>query len=329
MGVEFVKLKNKKGMEMEISNYGATLISLKVPTLENRQVNVVAGLQSPDAYAQESYQRHNLFLGASIGRYAGRISNGTFVLKDHVYQLDEKDGVHLHGGKQGFDKKTWVFEKVNHRANPFAILSYQSKHMEGNYPGEVDVEVKYQLLETNAVKITYSATTDRPTVLNLTHHSYFNLNGHGSVLNHLLRIHSEKYLIVDPSLLPTGKIAPVKDTRYDYRTMSKIGKQGFAGLDDTFVRSKTLLAASMWSRDSGIYMKIFTNQPAMVVYTPPQFPDLNFAQGASYDNYPAICFETQNFPDAPNKPHFPSSILLPGRRYVNETVFDFSSKPAL
>ncbi|UII76181.1 galactose mutarotase [Flagellimonas sp. HMM57] len=324
--MELVKLTNSQGMELQVCDYGATLVSLKVPNKDNGLTNVVVGLDNHEHYASQEYQNHQLYLGTTIGRYAGRISNGSFNLEGDEFALHHTDGVHLHGGKCGFDKKYWTVKKIGTHRNPYVVLSYESKHLEENYPGNLKVEVTYQLLESNAVKISYTATTDKTTVVNLTNHSYFNLSGNDTILGQYLKVNSDHYIDVDEKTIPTGKINPSKDTRFDYNDLSEMENSGFAGLDDTFILNKSLKAASLWSKKSGLYMKVFTNQPAIVIYTPEQLPELSYYEHAEFERFPAICFEAQNYPDAPNNETFPSSKLLPGSTYLNETVFDFTLK---
>ncbi len=317
--LEIITLNNTNGAELVISNYGATILSLKVPDKKNNLVNVVVGLKSPEDYLEASYQNHNLLLGSSVGRYAGRISGKELNIEGKTYPLHHKNGVHLHGGKQGFDKKFW---NIDRPLKSSVKLSYLSRHLEENYPGNLQVSVLYELLESNSLKITYEAYTDRTTVLNLTNHAYFNLNGNGGVLDHQLQIHSNRYLDMDDQLIPTGLIVPSEQTRFDYSNLSQIKKQGFTGLDNVFIL-KQEEAATLQSSRSGISMRVITQQPAMVIYTPKSFPNLNFSNNVKFGRFPAICFEAQNFSDAPNKPHFPTSLLQPGQLYVNESLFEF------
>lgn len=311
-------------MKLIVSNYGATIVSLKVSDKHNEHINVVVGLDNQEEYINKKYLDHKLFLGSSIGRYAGRISGSKLKIEEIQYQIHNEKGVHLHGGKEGFDKQFWNIEKIAKGKNPSITLSYFSKHLEENYPGNLTVRVTYQLLETNSLKITYKATTDRTTVLNLTNHSYFNLNGKGSILDHELFIASDQYLEVDDQLIPTGEVVESINTPFDRTNFSTIKRSDFGGFDDVFILKKKIRKAAVLSSSlTGITMKVFTKQPAIVIYTPSSFPKLNFKDRASYDAYPAICFETQNYPDAPNNIHFPSSILRPNDKYLNETVFDF------
>jgi aldose 1-epimerase len=322
--LEIVTLSNSNGAILQISNYGATILSLKIPDKNGNLINVVVGLESPEEYTKQSYLDHHLLLGATVGRHAGRISGGVMAIENQEYPIYNQNGAHLHGGKQGFDKKFWNIDTVINGKNSSVKLSYISEHLEENYPGNLHVSVNYELMESNTVKITYEGTTDKTTVINLTNHSYFNLEGCGSILKHHLQVHSHSYLEVDNRLLPTGSIIPSKGTRFDYGEKSLIAKEGFAGIDDTFILEPTQFnVAVLFSTSNGICMNIYTNQPAIVIFTPKYLPDLNYSNNRSYKKYPAICFETQNFPDAPSHPHFPSSILRPGQLYLNETVFQF------
>ncbi|TDP02255.1 aldose epimerase family protein [Flavobacterium sp. 245] len=321
--LEVITIKNNSALEMTISNFGATVIGLKVKNAKGEIYDVAAGLKEASNYLEAPYSNVKLFLGSSIGRYAGRISGGEFAIDDVVYKIENQNGVHLHGGENGFFKKFWSVKKV---ADDFVILSYKSKHLEEGYPGNLDVEVLFQLTQENEVKITYKATTDLATPVNLTSHVYFNLNGKGSVLDHELQINSDFHLDVDSQLIPTGKLNSSKGTAFDRNEKSKIKREDFNGYDDTFVFNEKQLKGTLSSSESSINMDIFSNQPAMVVYTPEEFPVLPFSNESQYDRFPAICFEPQNFPDAPNKKHFPNSILRANETYLNEMVFAFTFK---
>ncbi|SNR16586.1 aldose epimerase family protein [Tenacibaculum jejuense] len=317
-------LKNKNNLELEISTLGATILSLKVPDKNNKLVNVVVGLSSSDDYSAEHYLQNYLYLGTTVGRYAGRISKSELHFETKKYPIHTIDGVHLHGGKNGFDKKIWKVENIINGENSSITLSYLSKHLEEGYPGNLNVTVTYTLTENNELKIIYAATTDQTTQVNLTNHAYFNLNGEQSILDHELFIDSDFYLDVDNRLIPSGRKNPVKETCYDFTEKSKIGNTNFQGLDDTFILNKNHLNVEISSETSGICMDVFTNQPAIVVYTPKRFDGLTFKENAIYSDFPAICFETQHYPDTPNNPDFPSTLLQPDEVYRNETTFKFS-----
>lgn len=318
--LEVVTLKNNNGMELKVTNYGATIIGLKVPDKYNNFIDVVVGLKEASNYVQEPYINEMLFLGSSIGPYAGRISKGKFEIDGISYTLKHTEGVHLHGG-EGFDKKYWSVKEV---LNDSVIFEYLRKNLEEGYPGNLDVTVTYKLTGSNCLNITYKAKTDKATPVNLTSHPYINLNGTGSVLHHELMINSKEHLEVDDKLIPSGKLIDSKNTIFDYTEKSKINKEGFVGFDDTFVLNDKKIKASLTSEESRINLNIFSNQPAMVIYTPKRFPSLAFKANNDEPLFPAICFEPQNFPDAPNNSHFPNSILRPNEEYINEIIYEFS-----
>ncbi|WP_273566326.1 aldose epimerase family protein [Maribacter halichondriae] len=268
---------------------------------EGNSRNVVVGYDYPSLYPTDK-----AFLGACVGRYAGRISKGKFELDRQTYPLFTEHGMHLHGGKEGFGKKYWTIEEVHRGKNPFVKLSYFSKHLEEGYPGNLNVFVTYRLVE-NTLQITHEAATDRTTVINLTNHSYFKLDDSESVNHYELQLNCSQMVETQENLLPTGNIITVKNTEYDFLNRKKIAGQP---LDTPYIiNPDAATAAKVSSKKSGISMEVSTNQPAVVVYTPPHFP--------------GICFETQNYPDAPNQKNFPSSVLRPGERYLNDSKFTF------
>ncbi len=318
--IKIITLVNSKGMELQILNFGATLVSLKVPDKNNNLVNVVVSLKNTEDYLSDIHP----CLGSSIGRYAGRISNGKFTIAEKEYPIYHENGVHLHGGKEGFDRKFWNVEEIAKGENTKVVLSIKSNHLEEGYPGNLQAKVTYELTENNEVNITYTATTDAETPVNLTNHAYYNLEGEGTISNHNLMINSSNHLEVSGQLLPSGRLISSKNTRFDRTEVSKIGRSDFIGYDDTFVLDNKALKAVLTSPKTGIKMEVYTNQPASVIYTPIELPKLSFKNKVKYSRYAAICFETQNFPDAPNKQHFPNSILQPKEEYLNKSVFKFS-----
>ena len=315
-----ITILNSYGLELTVVNYGATIQSLKVPDKNGKKINVVVGLQNPEDYSKDCYQKHNVFLGCSIGRYAGRISNGSFSIQNKVYNLPTENGIHLHGGN-GFDKKFWLVDNISEDGSSIT-LSHKSKHLDQGYPGNLEVFVTYSLNDSQ-LEINYTATTDRTTIVNLTNHSYFNLDGKGSILDHSLQINNSYHLEVDEKLIPTGKLINSENTRFDFSSKSTINRKDFTGFDDTFVINKNVdYAATLSSAKSGIQMKVSTNQRAFVIFTKDKFPNIPLT--ANYKSYPAICFEAQNFPDAPNNENFPNSVLNPDEIYENKTIFSFS-----
>lgn len=284
-----------------VLDYGAIIQKLLVKDKDGNSINVVVGKEFPSDYPFDTKA-----LGASIGRYAGRISNGGFELDRETYPLYEQKGVHLHGGKKGFHKRDWTIEEVYHGREPFIKLSYFSKHLEEGYPGNLKTFVTYSLIN-NALNIKYEASTDRTTVINLTNHSYFRIDGKSKIDDYRLQLNCSKMVETLADKLPTGKVVTVSETPFDFLQEKEIGS---VRLDTPYVcNENSKFAAKVSSKHSGISLSVKTNQRALVVYTPREFP--------------AICFETQNYPDAPNYKHFPSSVLRPGERYENISQFIF------
>ncbi len=318
-----LSLKNDNGMRLRITNFAATIMSLEVPDRHGKLINVVVGFDSLQDYVDKSKNKVSRFLGASIGRYAGRISNEKITVNTIDYPLYHENGVHLHGGRNGFDERVWEIEYIDEDELSVS-LSYLSEHMEEGYPGNLRVKVIYQLTNENELKITYQAVSDQDTVVNLTNHAYYNLNGVNSITDHTLKLNCSNYLEVDHQI-PTGVIKPVVDTNYDFLSAQKLDALEENGsIDDTFVfDAKKEAKVTVSAQESGIVMEVLTNQPAVVIYTQEKFPDWNFRKGAKYSKFPAICFETQNYPDAPNHSHFPSAVLQAGEYYENKSVFKF------
>lgn len=316
-----ITIKNQNGMQLEVSTLGATILSLKVPNKQQTLTNVVVGLKKDTDYKSYIYSQTPLYLGATIGRYAGRISKGTFSVAENEYTIAHTNGVHLHGGVEGFDKKYWDVKEL---LEDKLILTYWSPDLEEGYPGNLNVQAMFEVTPNNALNITYTATTDVATPVNLTTHPYLNLNGGGSILGHSLIINSESYLAVDAHLIPTGEVKLSKGSCYNRQSEAVIGKEDFDGFDDTFVLKDSNFAAKLYAPNTGIKLEVQTNQKGMVVYTPKIFPSLPF--NGDYENveYAAICFEPQNYPDAPNQKEFPNAILKPNELYTNEISFQFS-----
>lgn len=288
-------------ISLSVLDYGAIIQRLEVKDREGNPINVVVGFEEPEKYLAD-----NKSLGACIGRYAGRISNGSFNIDGTDFPLYSVNGVHLHGGREGFGKRTWTITEVDNGKVPFIVLTYLSKDMEEGYPGNLTVTLTYKLIGPS-LHIVHQARTDRATPVNLTNHSYFNLDG-GRQLDHYdLKMPCPYYIELDQELIPTGNIVSVADTELDFRSPKKIGGTRF---DTPFVLEPALpFNTLLSSQRSGISMEVITDQPAMVVYTPPEFA--------------SICFETQNYPDAPNRPSFPNSLLYPGETYNNTTEYKF------
>ncbi len=335
--VELFTLKNKNGLEMTVTNYGGRVVSLLVPDKSGKMEDVVLGYDSLDGYLNSNEQ----YFGALIGRYGNRIAKGTFLLDSVNYQLALNNGPNsLHGGVKGFSARIW--DAIQKGENGLE-LNLISPDMEEGYPGELKVTVNYTLTDSNEVKISYRAETSKPTVLNLTNHSYFNLHGagNGDILDHVLYLNADKYTPVDSTLIPTGTLEPVTGTPFDFTTPTAIGARineqneqlAFGlGYDHNFVLNKTdekdiTLAASVYEPLSGRFMEVFTNEPGV------QFYCGNFLKGKEigkqnkpYNFRSALCLETQHFPDSPNRPEFPSVVLRPGEIYNSVCIYKFSVK---
>jgi len=337
--VELYTLTNARGMEARIITYGGILVSLKVPDRRGKFADVVAGFDSLDGYVS---QPPPPFFGALIGRYANRIGNASFTLDGVHYTLDKNDGPNsLHGGLHGFDKVVWTAKPIG---NNSLQLTYLSKNGEEGYPGDLSATVIYTLTVNNELRIDYSATTDKDTVVNLTNHSYFNLEGQGvgNILGHIVTINADRYTPVDKTLIPTGELRPVAGTPFDFRTPHTIGERINAddeqlkygrGYDHNWVLNRKgtslELAARVVEPKSGRVLEVLTTQPGLQFYTGNQLDGSIHGKGGKvYGAHVAFCMETQHFPDSPNKPKFPTTVLKPGHRYHEITVFKFTTAPA-
>lgn len=317
--MEQITLQNKH-LKLVCINYGAIIQKLIIKDKNGNDTNVILGFNKPENYLSNPY-----FLGASIGRFAGRISNGGFCIENKNYPIHNENGVHLHGGKVTFAHKFWETEEVHEGENPFVKFLYLSEHLEEGYPGNLRIFVTYKL-KGNRLIITYEAQTDQTTVLNLTNHNYYNLNGEDSILDHELKLNSSQFLDIDKKQLATGEFNDVANTPFDFTTKRKIGDhKNFIGIDDCFILKNKGHIATLYSDKSGIEMNVSTNQPGVVIFTPKQLPEANYTR-ENIGEYSSICFETQNFPDAPNKSHFPSTELKKDEKYINESEFEFLIK---
>jgi len=326
-------LKNKNGMTAAITNYGGRLVSLLVPDKNGKLTDVVVGFSSVKDYVNSTEP----YFGATIGRVGNRIANGKFSLDGKQYTLFTNNGPNtLHGGKKGFQAVVWDASQPN---DTTLVLHYLSKDMEEGFPGNLNVKVTYSLTSDNGFKCEYEATTDKKTVVNLTNHAFFNLNGEGSgtINNHVLEINADKYTPVDSTLIPTGKIETVTGTPFDFTKPTTIGtrvndnneqlKFG-KGYDHNFVLndgSGMRHATTITGDKSGIQMDIYTEEPGLQFYGGNFMQSKNtFKNGAKDDYRTAFALETQHFPDAPNQPSFPSIVLEPGKTYHTVSVYKFS-----
>lgn len=334
--VDLYTLTNVNGLEARIMTYGATVVSLKVPDRRGKLADVVLGYES-----LEGYLKNSPFFGAIVGRYGNRIGKGRFSLNGKEYTLAKNNGENtLHGGTKGFDKVVWRAKEVKQKDGDSLSLSYLSKDGEEGFPGNLSVTVVYTLTNNNELKIEYSATTDKITVVNLTHHSYFNLAGEGSILNHQLMIDANRFTPVDEGLIPTGELRSVKGTPMDFTRSSTIGARidqqdeqlTFGkGYDHNWVLNnpggKLAFAARVYEPGSGRVMEVFTTEPGLQFYSG-NFLDgtITGKGGQVYKQRYGFCLETQHFPDSPNKPKFPSTVLKPGQHYTSTTIYKFAVK---
>jgi aldose 1-epimerase len=324
--VELYTLTSATGLEVKIMTYGGTITSILAPDKDGKMVNVTLGY---DNFAQ--YEEGTPYFGALIGRYGNRIAGGQFTLDGQTYNLAVNNGPnHLHGGIVGFDKVVWDATPIEDPENPGLKLSYLSADGEEGYPGNLKVTITY-LLKGNDLEIHYEAETDKATPVNLTNHAYYNLAGEGTILDHILTIDAGHYIPVDEDLIPTGEIAPVADTPFDFNTPYEIGariEDVPGGYDHTFVLSMTppeelRFAAKLKDPKSGRTLEIYTTEPGI------QFYSGNFLDGTLksgdfvFEQYAGLCLETQHFPDSPNQPEFPSTILHPGEKYETSTMMRF------
>lgn len=337
--VEQYTLKNANGVEVNIITYGGRITSLKVPNKDGKLENVVLGHDTMDGYLRDE----NPFFGALIGRFGNRIAKGKFTLNGNEYTLATNDGCnHLHGGVNGFDRVIWTAESMEGTENSSLKLTYLSKDVEEGYPGNLNVTVVYTLTKDATLEVSYKATTDKATVVNLTQHAYFNLTGDFSktILDHDVAIAADTYLPVDETLIPTGEIRNVQNTPFDFTLAKQIAKEINAdneqlkrgqGYDHCWVlngdKGTLSFAASAYDETSGRFMEIYSEEPAIQFYTG-NFLDgtLPMPNGGTYAHRTGFCLETQHYPDSPNQKKFPSTVLEPGETYITKTVFKFSIK---
>jgi len=327
-------LKNKNGMEVRLASYGGRVTSIKVADRNGGMADVVLGFDTVEPY-RSSVKKP--YLGATLGRYAGRIANGRFTLDGVEHVLAKNNGPnHNHGGVTGFDKVEWDAKQLQNGVQ----FDYTSPDGEEGYPGTLKARVTYTLTDANELILDYRATADRATPVNLSNHTYFNLAGEGSntVLNHELMIDAEEMLAIGKTSVPTGKIASVAGTPFDFRHPKPVGRDinqtneqlaNGSGYDHTFVlnskKGAKKPAATLYEKTSGRKMQVFTDQPGLQLYTA-NFLDgsLNGKSGKPYLKRGSLCLETQHFPDSPNQPRFPNTILRPGETYQTQTIYQFS-----
>ena len=336
--VDLFKITHQDGMIVTIINYGAIVTSLFVPDKEGVLADIVLGYETLKEYVED-----RSYFGATVGRIGNRVADGKFVLDGVKYELARNDGEnHLHGGIKGFNKRIWAPEIIDHRGIPTLKMTYLSKDGEEGYPGNLRISVSYSLTNDNGLKIDYAAETDKLTILNPTHHSYFNLSGagNGEILDHVLTINADTFTPVREGLIPIGEIRDVTGTPLDFRNPKAIGERINAkdeqitlglGYDHNWVLnnwdSSLNLAVTLYDSRSGRFMEVFTTEPGMQFYSG-NFLDgsITGKEGKIYHHRSALCLEADHFPDSPNQPDFPPVTLGPGETYEQTTIYRFSTK---
>jgi aldose 1-epimerase len=331
-------MTNKIGSTVKVITYGAIVTSLTVPDRHGKFEDVVSGYDSLQGYIHDRSS-----FGAIVGRYGNRIGKGQFILEGNKYQLTVNDGEnHLHGGKIGFNKVLWSAQEVHDSTGPSLRLTYVSKDGEEGYPGTLTLSVTYSFTDKNELRIVYEGTTDKTTILNPTHHSYFNLSGsfNNTILDHLLTIEADAFTPVDKGLITTGKYLYVTNTPMDFRTPTSVGSR----INDQFeqllfgkgydhnwvikhyVKGKVRRAAEVYEQKSGRVMTVYTDQPGLQFYSGNFLDGTAKGKGVTYQQRTGLCLEAQCYPDSPNKPEFPSVTLKPGEVYHQTTIYQFSIK---
>jgi aldose 1-epimerase len=333
--VQLYTLANSSGMQVSLATYGGTVVQLLAPDRSGHMADVALGFG-----AIQPYFTSTTYFGALIGRYANRIARGRFTLDGKTYQLAKNNGPNtLHGGVKGFDKQVWTAEVLSQNP-PSVRFSRLSPDGEEKFPGNLTVAATYTLTNKDELRIQYVAQTDKPTVVNLTNHTYFNLAGagNGNILGHQIRIHAHQYTPIDATFIPTGKIADVAGTPLDLRKWTIIGNNIQAvggkpvGFDHNYVLSaspfaRPALAAEVWEPVSGRILKVYTDQPGVQFYTG-NFLDgtIKGKRGKIYRQHDAFCLETQHYPDSPNHANFPTTVLRPGQTFKSTTIYKFSAR---
>lgn len=332
--IEQYTLRNAKGAVAKIITYGATLTELWVPDKHGKNADIVLGFDNLQGYLAAN----NPYFGATVGRYANRIAKGKFTLDGKEYTLAINNGPNsLHGGKIGFSRRVWKAEPLKVAHGAAVRFTYTSKDGEEGYPGNLTVSVTYHLTDDNALKISYTARTDKATPINLTNHSYFNLSaaGNGNILKETLWLNADRYTPTDSTLIPTGELKSVAGTPYDFLKPQEIGARisqipDIGGYDINYVLNGEMdtprKIAVVRDSSSGRVMEVSTTEPGVQLYVAIGLDGSVHGVGGAYEKYGAVCLETQHFPDSVNHPNFPSAILRPGKEFRSETVYKFSAE---
>lgn len=330
-----VTLKNSNGIEVDVISYGGIITRLVTPDAEGRLGDIVLALDDLGEYVES-----NPYFGALIGRYGNRIAQGRFAIDGTDFQLDTNDGDnHLHGGIQGFDKKNWAMTPFVTRRSAGVVLKLVSEDGDQGYPGTLETRVVYELSNDDSLDFHFTATTDKPTIVNLTQHSYFNLDGEGDILDHRLMILADRFTPVDGGLIPTGELRAVEGTPFDFREAKAIGRdigadneqlQRGKGYDHNFVLKDSadgelIRAARVVGPDSGRVLEVWTVEPGVQFYSGNFLDGTLTGKGQTHAYRTGFCLEPQHFPDSPNQPDFPSTLLRPGETYESRIIYSFST----
>ena len=319
------ELSNENGMQLCVINYGATIVSLKKPLKTGKVIDVVLGFDNLESYLKSFQLKSSPYFGATVGRFAGRINDSSFVLNGKSYLLNKNNNNHsLHGGIGNFSQKIWTVENISEGKNPSISLSCLSPNGEENYPGDLLVKLTYTLSEENELIIEYQAHSSEDTIVNLTHHSYFNLDGHKSDLSEQdLIVNVKQMLETTDENIPTGRLLNTANSLFDFKTPKKCPSK----IDNTFVvDNQDEFTASLFNKKNMLKMTVYTDQPGIHIYVGGNcFNEVKGKENADYHPESGICFETQNFPDAPNHGNFPSSTLKKGEFYHHKTIYKFQS----
>lgn len=332
--VQLFTLTGDNGTEVKITNYGAIITSIKMPDKNGKTENVVCGFNKLEDYLSDEYLGSYPYFGAIIGRFGNRIAKGHLEIDGKTYEMAINNGPnHLHGGKTGFDRRLWDAKTFHNNGEAGVELSYLSPHLEENYPGNLTVKCIYSLNAQNELGLEYIAKTDRPTVVNLTNHTYFNLTGgRENILNHELKLTATKMTEMVEQI-PTGKILPVEGTPFDFRNFKTFARdldQLPTGYDDNFVldneKGELKYTGTLREKESGRKVDVFTTQPGLQLYTGYWIPELTIDGEKKFGSYAGVALETQHYPDSVNRPEFPSTLLRPGETYNEKTIYKFSAE---
>lgn len=328
--VFFFTMRNQSGTELTITNYGAIIMSIKVKQSDGNYNDIVLGFDKPENYWDETYLKNYPYFGAAIGRYGNRINHAAITIDGITYKLNgQQPNFQLHGGLEGFDKKVW---DVVSAENGKVILQYTSKDSEEGFPGNLITKITFTLTDDDQITYEYEAETDQPTAVNLTHHSYFNLNnGKGTALNHHVKIHAAHYLEQDANLCCTGNLIDVTGTRNDFTDYNETGniENYQSGIDISFPLDKVgieHIAAEMYCDESDVKLELYTTAPLVHIYNSSGLSELSGKNETKYNRFSAICLETQVHPNAINISNFPNTVLRPGEKYYTKTIYKLVKK---